>query len=130
MSGIVPPAPIPEPEGEFHAMRASEGERAAASPYEQLQSRRRTRRVLVAALSVAVVGMGLLLAGPAAVGAALLLPGLAGALIAESRLSRLPRPVMHYGRPPYGPHEQHSWFHFSDFGSGDCGGGGGDGGGG
>jgi hypothetical protein len=116
MSDIVPPIPIPEPEGD------------AVSPYEQLQSRRRARRGLVAALLLATVGFAMLIAGPALAGAALFLPGLAGAVIAERRLARLPGPrVAYYHRLPYG-HYDHS-HGFMDLGGGDCGGGG-DGGGG
>jgi hypothetical protein len=119
MSDIVPPIAIPEPEGESSK---------AGPTREELRARTVARRTLAVGLLFATFGIALLLAGPPIIGLALLLPGLAGAVIAESRLARHPGGgIRHYVRPPY--YHGHGWTDFGggDWGGGDCGGGGGGG---
>jgi uncharacterized membrane protein YgcG len=124
MSRIVPPTTIPEPEGHVDT----------GPTYDRLRARTLARRALAVTLFLAAVGLAVLLAGAAEVGAALFFPGLVGAMIAAYRLAHIPGlAVADYRRPPYARYDGHAhWFRdFSggDWGGGDFGGGGGDGGG-
>jgi hypothetical protein len=85
--------------------------------------RSRSRSVRTAGLVIALLGLAVLLAGPAEVGAALFFPGVVLAIAADSRIPRAARPDGYR----HGPSSAHHWFF--DGSGGDFGGGGGDGGG-
>jgi hypothetical protein len=117
MSSIRPRTTTPE--GHFETAPA-----AAAEP----RGRTPARLIRAAGLASATLGIALLIAFAAVIGAALLLAGIIAAVIGDYWLTRLPRGGIGYGcRPRYADHHGGSYFHTSGF---DCGfgDGGGDGG--